>query len=167
MSADDFLGMKSGSAWSRGNDELGGLPAPVSKQGPVDTLVYPLDVGTQQFYPESIKFTVYERQSSSMKEVEKAFKQAGGEMIDKWLGIYNGDKAAKQTEDAKKAARDTALAKRKKEMGEEALFEKLAAWMGKVYDDSFLNHFETFVKQAMPSLAKGLNQTIIELLLFY
>jgi len=83
MSADDFLGMKSGSAWSRGNDELGGLPAPVKKQGPVDTLVYPLDVGTQQFYPESIKFTVYERESASMEavqaEMKKAWKKLGTE----------------------------------------------------------------------------------------
>ena len=162
MSADDFLGMKSGSAWSRGNDELGGLPAPVSKQGPVDTLVYPLDVGTQQFYPESIKFTVYERQSSSLDEVEKAFKQAGGEMIDRWLKIYEGDEGANIAEKQKIEKRMEEIAKRKKEMGEKAMFEKLADWMGRVYDDSFLNDIGSFISKASPSLAAGLNQTIIE-----
>ena len=59
-------------------------------QGLDSDLVYPIDLDSQSFYPESIKFTVYHRESTSLDKIAKAAKQATDKNFD-YMAIYNED----------------------------------------------------------------------------
>tara|TARA_Y100000593_G_C4271264_1_gene317498 strand:+ start:81 stop:1235 length:1155 start_codon:yes stop_codon:yes gene_type:complete len=118
----------------------------LTKSGPNrlgTTLIYPLDLDGQTFYPESIKFTVCHRESASLEEVGRVFETAF--MEQNWVKIYK----AYRDNDEKQIA---AFEKQKQE--EEA--ERAAA--GNVLENSFFSDMKTVVKNTKPALTKGLNQ---------
>ena len=59
-----------------------------------ETLRYPLDLESQPFYPESIKFTVYRRHGASLKQIKDKYPDAeiisgGGIRNMNTLELYN------------------------------------------------------------------------------
>ena len=54
----------------------------VEIEGHNNSLVYPVDVGTHEFYPEAIKFTPYKRHSASLENVLTAMEGAWAEFGD-------------------------------------------------------------------------------------
>jgi len=142
---------------------------PITASSGQPTLIYPLDLKEQSFYPESIKFTVYKRQSSSFKKVMKAFEDAWDDFtledrIAKTKGIEGLDPlgpselsgrkySAKQRKEMQEAGNKIRQMKKDVSMGER---------IEKIYDDSLLKEIVRFMKAAAPSLVVGLNQRNIK-----
>ncbi len=55
------------------------------------TYYYPVDIQDQEFFPESIKFTVYKRESASLTEVYKDVMGAWNSVVDEKTLNMRGD----------------------------------------------------------------------------
>ena len=65
----ELFGMKSGDSGAM-SIELNEVGVEANKP---DKLTFPKDLENEQFYPEAIKFTIYQRYGKGLKEIETAF----------------------------------------------------------------------------------------------
>jgi hypothetical protein len=121
-------------------------------------LVYPIDMDGQSFYPESIKFTVYKRESATLEAVEKAtltaWKNFGTE-AEKAMGTIKpagGGKAQMKHIEITQAA--TAIKNSTDSKGAVRLFETVMEY---IKDKTYAGEAITAAGKIFTEIFKGLN----------
>ena len=112
-------------------------------------LVYPIDMDGQSFYPESIKFTVYKRESASLEAVKKATLTA-------WKEFGEGKTPQGGIESQKKymEAQDAVVASEKGEGGAVRLF---ATVMEYIKDKTYAGEAAVALNKIFTEITMGLN----------
>ena len=127
------------------------------------TLVYPLAIGQDSFYPESIKFTVYQRTSANWKNVKKSFTKAVQTLEDAWYQDAHPSDAGSvaQQKVASKAQKEFLAA-----LKDGSLADKGLRWIGEkaqyLQDETMAGPAFDALTGILKSTMSGLNQRTIE-----
>jgi len=128
------------------------------KKGAVSgqTLYYPLDLNSQSFYPESIKFTVYERHGASLA----AIKQTISDLATTASNAFNNIPDEKKQETVKALIAERASATDDRVKNIDAKLKELLAGSGNLFE-LITGPVSTAVKDIFTETTKGLNQKTI------
>ena len=124
----------------------------------MSSLHYPVDIQDQEFFPESIKFTVYKRESASLTEVYKDVMGAWNSLVDEKTLNMRGDWMRGEQSTAKQMEMNDALQATKMNETGEGSSGSFRAIMKYVDEDTFIGDAARTVKKIFTSSMKGLNQ---------
>ena len=126
------------------------------------TYYYPVDIQDQDFFPESIKFTVYKRDSADLDTVYRDAMGAWNGLVDKTTSNMRGDWMRGEQSTAKQMEMHNALKATKMSETGEGSSGTFRAIMKYIDEDTFIGDAARAFKKIFTDSMKGLNQKRID-----